>query len=878
MFSEIEKQYSVSIFSPEELKKLHSFPDNKSRVFAFVNSIQLERLCASHGVYNFLRCSSETLGEAERSSISKLLEVVKTFGFEEYYQINKSNFVMSSNKESIPMLKNYGSVLNELLKAFKEGDGGKASKILKVHINKLLELSSQLGDFMDVADNKTISMARLQQVVNELNTLRESYASLQSKLEENKRIAISEINTTKASLNKTVGELNLAKTKINQLNSDLESRNKELSDVNEEFFKVNQTVQEYSNQITTLQQQHNNDLETIKQQHSNDLEALQQQHNSDLEALKQRHHEELERLEVNHKEDLLNAETEYNTKLNEAEATLKSEIDHLETALRESKDKIEKMKEEAEHSNVSILQENQLLLEQVTTLKTEIETIRLKSKRDLDEMQKEYESQIEELQETFTVEKEKLINSHALEIDSLQMQYQSEINKIRQEYQNEEPEISAEFIEPKNNSEELEALREKYAESNNRVAELEGELNETLTSNVLMESNLQKLITKVETLQTQVTVIQTDTEQSVNSKWEKIFNAKLNRVIDDYETKIRDLEVQLELKAKSSGNDTELKQMYNDALSDMKSNYEVQIAMLEQENNSLTEENAVLHNQLDGWKEIQNVTVTAQSSEQEVKIIELKSKLSTTLRELQQKNKIIEEFNQSDTYQQLQRERAKTEQLQEIITQLRNKIPVASEKLPLLTNKDIVKCPVLYFKDVCQSPLVVSIINYVLEFVQTQTSIGLKDISIVIYDNANPLNILQFKKTKVPVQYYSTGDALRNNTSIYHTSSMNKELLTKLDYNSKRLLVIVDRLCGHEDAVVVKDMEELFLVDSTSDLDSISKVYLMKLNDFKKKCIMLSSADKTEDYLGVVGLPNNNSSVTHMELRFLSKLLDSLLD
>lgn len=816
MFSEIEKQYSVSIFSPEELKKLHEFPDNKGRVFAFVNSVQLERLCASHGVYNFLHCRSEILGDAECLGITKLLEVVKAFGFEEYYQINKSNYVMSSNRESIPMLKDYGSILNELLKAFKEGDGGKASKILKAHISKLIELSGQLGNLMDVIDNKTVSMTRLQQVVSELNTLRESYSSLQKRLEESKRMAVNEINTAKANLSKTVGELDLAKNKIVQLNSDLES-------------------------------------------------------------LKQKHLKELEDLEVTHKENLLSVENVYTDRLNKVEDSLKSKITELEDSLREYQDNIEKMKEEAEHSNVSILQENQLLLEQVTTLKTEIETIRLKSKKDLEQTQLDYESQISKLQENFTVEKEKLINSYALEIDGLRMQYQSEINKIKQEYQNDEPEISTEFVEPVNNSEELETLREKYVESTSRVVELEGELSETLTSNVLMESNLQKLITKVETLQTQVTVIQTDTEQSVNSKWEKMFNSKLNRVVDDYESRIKDLQVQLKLKGKSFTNDTELKQDYNNALSDMKSNYEVQIAMLKQENSTLTEENAVLHNQLDGWKEIQNVTVTAKNSEQEVKIIELTSKLSTTLRELQQKSKIIEEFNSSEVSQQLQREKAKTEQLQEIITQLRNKIPVNSEKLPLLTNKDVVKCPVLYFKDVCQSPLVVSIINYLLEFAQTQTSLSLKDISIIIYDNANPLNILAFKKTKVPVQYYNTGDTLRANTSIYHTSIRSKELLTKLDYNSKRLLIVIDRLCTYDDAIVVKDMTELFLVDSTSDLDSISKAYLMKLSEFKKKCIMLTS-NKTEDYLGAVELPGDNKSVTHMELRFLSKILNSLLN
>lgn len=816
MFSEIEKQYSVSIFSPEELKKLHEFPDNKGRVFAFVNSVQLERLCASHGVYNFLHCRSETLGDAECLGITKLLEVVKAFGFEEYYQINKSNYVMSSNRESIPMLKDYGSILNELLKAFKEGDGGKASKILKAHISKLIELSGQLGNLMDVVDNKTVSMTRLQQVVSELNTLRESYSSLQKRLEESKRMAVNEINTAKANLSKTAGELDLAKNKIVQLNLDLES-------------------------------------------------------------LKQKHLKELEDLEVTHKENLLSVENVYTDRLNKVEDSLKSKITELEETLGEYQDSIEKMKEEAEHSNVSILQENQLLLEQVTTLKTEIETIRLKSKKDLEQTQLDYESQISKLQENFTVEKEKLINSYALEIDGLRMQYQSEINKIKQEYQNDEPEISTEFVEPVNNSEELEALREKYVESTSRVVELEGELSETLTSNVLMESNLQKLITKVETLQTQVTVIQTDTEQSVNYKWEKMFNSKLNRVVDDYESRIKDLQVQLKLKGKSFTNDTELKQDYNNALSDMKSNYEVQIAMLKQENSTLTEENAVLHNQLDGWKEIQNVTVTAKNSEQEVKIIELTSKLSTTLRELQQKSKIIEEFNSSEVSQQLQREKAKTEQLQEIITQLRNKIPVNSEKLPLLTNKDVVKCPVLYFKDVCQSPLVVSIINYLLEFAQTQTSLSLKDISIIIYDNANPLNILAFKKTKVPVQYYNTGDNLRANTSIYHTSIRSKELLTKLDYNSKRLLIVIDRLCTYDDAIVVKDMTELFLVDSTSDLDSISKAYLMKLSEFKKKCIMLTS-NKTEDYLGAVELPGDNKSVTHMELRFLSKILNSLLN
>lgn len=816
MFSEIEKQYSVSIFSPEELKKLHGFPDNKSKVFVFVNSVQLERLCASHGVYNFLHCRSETLGDVECLSITKLLEVVKAFGFEEYYQINKSNYVMSSNRESIPMLKDYGSILNELLKAFKEGDGGKASKILKAHISKLIELSGQLGNFMDMADNKIVSMTRLQQVVSELNTLRESYSSLQKRLEESKRMAVNEINATKANLSKTVGELDLAKNRIAQLNSDLES-------------------------------------------------------------LKQKHLKELEDLEVTHKENLLSVENVYTDRLNKVEDSLKSKITELEETLRESQNSIEKMKEEAEYSNVSILQENQLLLEQVTTLKTEIETIRLKSKKDLEQTQLDYESQISELQENFTVEKEKLINSYALEIDGLRMQYQSEINKIKQEYQNDEPEVSTEFVEPVNNSEELETLREKYVESTSRVVELEGELSETLTSNVLMESNLQKLITKVETLQTQVAVIQTDTEQSVNSKWEKMFYSKLNRAVDDYESKIKDLQVQLKLKDKSFTNDTELKQDYNNALSDMKSNYEVQIAMLKQENSTLTEENAVLHNQLDGWKEIQNVTVTAKNSEQEVKIIELTSKLSTTLRELQQKSKIIEEFNSSEVSQQLQREKAKTEQLQEIITQLRNKIPVNSEKLPLLTNKDIVKCPVLYFKDVCQSPLVVSIINYLLEFAQTQTSLSLKDISIIIYDNANPLNILAFKKTKVPVQYYNTGDNLRANTSIYHTSIRSKELLTKLDYNSKRLLIVIDRLCTYDDAIVVKDMTELFLVDSTSDLDSISKAYLMKLSEFKKKCIMLTS-NKTEDYLGAVELPGDNKSVTHMELRFLSKILNSLLN
>ncbi len=500
----------------------------------------------------------------------------------------------------------------------------------------------------------------------------------------------------------------------------------------------------------------------------------------------------------------------------------------------------------------------------------------------MQEAKEQYKDEVAELQESFLVEKERLTNAHALAIDGLKMQHQSEINQLMQERQSEEPQQSNLFTSPtedkSESSEELAALREQNEKNSRRVMELEAEIAKTVEDNSSMVSNLRNLITKVEVLQTQMATVKVETEQSINARWERTINDRVSKATDEYLMRIKSLETQLQSRGESRGNE-ELEQLYTNTLREIENKYKIQLNFLESEKERLETENTLLNNQLSSLEVIQATTVTAQSSEQEVKILELQSKLRSTLGEIEKQRSVINEFENSDINQMLQREKAKTQQLQEVITSLRHKIPLTNEKLPVLTDKDVVKCPVLYFKDVCQSSIVVSIINYVLEFVQRQTSFSLKDIGIVVYDNANTLNIIQFKKVKGGVQYYNTGDPLQTNTCVYHNSSVNKEFLTKLEYNSRRLLVVIDRLCGQEDAIVVNDMEEFFLVDTLSDLELLSRRYMMKLSEFKKKCIILSPNENESGYLGAVSLPSSeNGSVNFMELSFLGKVLSSMVE
>lgn len=956
MFSELENKYNVKIYGPVEFRQIKQVPDNKSRVFSFVNSTELERLSVSRGVYNVLRCKNENPADAEFQQIANLLQVISTFGFEEYYQINKSNCVMALNKNSIPQLKNYSDVLVELFTAFKNNDGSKASSILKTHLNKLFELSKELGNMMDVADNKSINLNRLQQIVNELNTLRDAYTSLQKKDAENKQKAVDAVN-------KINGELTTTRTELETLRVESNTVKSALSKTQTDLTSAQSRIQQLNSQLSEIQKTQMSSLDQLTSTHKTEVDSLKQEYEGKISRLVKSKSEELEKAKNDYESKISNLETEkskreaeyreisdqlvdskfncqqltsqnatltsentsvkaINDSLSTENASLKSENANLKSQCEQIKTDAEQLKQNFETKSLATIQENTALQEQVLTLTTENTNVRAKiedSKRqheeelaetkekhdkELSKIKEDYESRISEikedcanqiskLQEEFQSKQEVLVNQHVLELDNKQMEYQSELNKILQRVQSGDSSVLENSVQcqldfdtkisdiKKSYEKQLEALREECSLKEARVTELEGKIEELLDGNSELENSLSQLLKKFESFNQNLTTIQVEADRKANASAQKIYNLRVSELTEQYESKISDLQAQLAVKsANFSGQakeiESKIRSEYESTLENIKSDYSARISFLETETKTLSTENLNLKNQIQGLSQVQATTLTNQNSQQEVKLLELQSRLSNALRESERYKQELAIVKESDLSQQLEREKAKNAQLQTVVTQLHSKVPVNEERLPIYSNKDALKCRVLYIKDLCHTPVMVNIINFILEFLKTQSNSLLREVPILLYDSVNSLNIIQYKRLKVPVQYFNAGDTIKANTNVFHSPRMSKELLTKLDISSRRLIIVIDRLCDSDDLIVSDKVSKYFCVDSTSDLDLMCKSVNLLLKDFKRRCIYLSN-EKSTEYLGVVTLPNKDS-VAHVELRFLGRIMSDLLE